>query len=272
MRMSWAKLPSFWLRPITADQDGRDQAPRITEGEQFLAVGGAVYPLKALLWRKDGSSSMAALMVLMALAIRLNKSLTGREFKPGEARPTTVAATYDELQRMTGFARGSISSGIALLVDLGAIRRVKVGRANQYEVVGLGENGQWCQLPQTSLLSADGTLSIKALPRKRVTLHALKIYMVLLALRNQKLNSTSISYTAITKWTGVRREDIGPAITVLVCYHLVAVVDEVDERYFADPHDRSKRYRVEGLKAIHHQSDATDPRAQGTSIAPQQPA
>lgn len=241
-------MPSAWLRPIISEV-----AP---DGPSTVHVEPvAIFPLTALGWRKDGSSSMAALMLLIALSIRLNQSFRGVSFNQGKQRCTTVAVTFDELQRMTGFARGSVSSGLGLLEDLDAIKRVKIGRANHYELIGVDAAGDWCQLPQSNLLRADGSLSIKLLERKRSTLHALKIYILLAALRNQKFNTTAISYSGITKWTGLRRADIGPALQILIAWELIGVSDETDQRHLS-AEDRSKRYRLIGLGAIRDRSRA----------------
>lgn len=234
-------MPSAWLRPL----NGEDGA-----GEESV-----VYPLKSLVWRKDGSSSMAALMILIALSIRLNESLKGRKFELAAPRPTTVAVTYDELQRMTGFARATVSGGVEQLVMLGAISRVKIGRTNHYDITGLNTKGGWCQIPQTKLLQGDGSLSIKKLERKRVTLYALKLYVLFMARRRQAFNTASISYAGIMKWTGMRRADIGPAVQLLIAWELVDVSEEIDDRHI-DENDRSKRYRIRGLKALQHQSAA----------------
>ncbi|MGX5659322.1 hypothetical protein ACWKWV_06320 [Castellaniella ginsengisoli] len=244
--MSWAKMPSAWLRPIVPEVV--PNGPSTTDIQPV-----EIFPLTALGWRKDGSSSMAALMLLIALSIRLNQSLRGVSFKQGGQRYTTVAVTFDELQRMTGFARSSVSSGLGLLEDLDAIKRVKIGRANYYELIGVDTAGEWCQLPQSKLLRADGSLSIKPLERKRSTLHALKIYILLAALRNQKFNTTAISYSGIMKWTGLRRADIGPALQILIAWELIGVSDDIDQRHLS-AEDRSKRYRLTGLGAVRDRS------------------
>lgn len=243
--MSWAKMPSAWLRPIMSDVSEETPGRSLTVSNP----PSEIYPLTALGWRKDGSSSMAALMLLIALSIRLNQSFRGISFNQGKQRHTTVAVTFDELQRMTGFARGSVSSGLGLLEDLGAFKRVKIGRANHYELIGLDTAGKWCQLPQSNLLRADGSLSIKLLERKRSTLHALKIYILLAALRTQKFNTTAISYSGIMKWTGLRRADIGPALQILIAWDLIGVSEEIDQRHL-NADDRSKRYRLTGLGAV----------------------
>lgn len=266
-------MPSEWVRPVLQDGSRPPRAPRAPraprgEAQADAANGSAevTYPLTTLEWRKDGSSSMAALMLLIALSIRLNKSLNGYDGPPGAPRPTTVPVTYDELQRMTGFARGSVSSGLQLLENLGAIRRVKEGRAIHYDLVGVGAPGMWCQLPQTNLLRADGSLSIKGMARKRVTLFALKVYVALAALRQQKTNTAAVSYTSLVRWTGVRRQEIGPAIATLIAWELVSVSNELDDRHL-NSEDRSNRYRLTGLRSVHHSTETEQ-----LSVAGQQEA
>lgn len=239
--MSWAKLPSKWVRPVERELD-----------LDACEDDGAVYALRQFQWRKDGSSSTAAFMILIALAIQLNQSLRGLKFDDDSLRPTSVAVTYDELQRMTGFARASVKSGLQLLEYVGAIRIVKVGRANHYALEGVGAAGDWCQLPQAKLLRPDGTLTIKTMERKRKTLYALKLYVLFLALRSQKYNTTSISYAGITKWTGIGRSDIGPTVAILIAWDLVSVSEDLDERHLKEK-DRSNRYRILGLSSISHQ-------------------
>ena len=139
---------------------------------------------------------------------------------------------------------------------MGAISRVKIGRSNCYDITGLNVKGGWCQIPQAKLLQGDGSLSIKKLERKRVTLYALKLYVLFMALRQQVANTTAISYGSITKWTGLRRADIGPAVQLLIAWELVDVSEELDDRH-RDENDRSKRYRIRGLRPMHHQSAAT---------------
>lgn len=246
-------MPSAWVRPVPPDGSA---GPPGGAPDAVEAAAADTFPLATLEWRKDGSSSMAALMLLIALSIRLNKSLNGYVTKPGVPRPTTVAVTYDELQRMTGFARKSVSSGLQLLEVLGAIERVKLGRAVHYDLIGVDTAGMWCQLPQTNLLRADGSLSFKEMERKRLTLFALKIYMALAALRRQQTNTAAISYSGLVRWTGVRRQDIGPALQVLIVWGLISVSDELDDRH-ANSEDRSRRYRLTGLKTVKHASETS---------------
>lgn len=257
-------MPTDWLRPVDppappqpakppkAGYDFDDEA--LDDLIDLDSKPAKFYPLSLFEWRKDGSSSMAALMIVIALSIKLNQSHRGERFEPGKPRPTAVAVTYDELTRMTGFARATVSSGLDLLEELGAISRSKIGRANSYTLHGVNEPGRWCQLPQSTLLRPDGALSIKKLERKRATLHALRVYAALLSLRRQQTNTASISWTGLSRWTGVRRADIGPAVQVLVAWGLVSFSEELDDRHL-DGEDRSNRYRIVGLGKVQHASE-----------------
>jgi hypothetical protein len=246
--MSWAKVPTMWLRPLKAEK----ATQRLAEHFDIDPDADEIYPLSLLTWRKDGASSMAALSILIALAIGLNVTTRGKTFAPGSARPKQVSVTFDDLQKMTGFSRGSVASGVRLLQQIGAIIKVKVGRASLYELSGIDVNGHWAQLPQSKLLRADNALVIKRWPRTKVTLAALKIYLTLIALRHRNYDTSSISFTALTKWTGVRRAELHQAIGYLQAIELVAISDEKDDRHLIEK-DRSNRYRVLGLGPVTRQ-------------------
>lgn len=230
--MSWAKFPGQWVRPRDAG-----------EGDD---LGPTVYPLAQLLWSDHKASSIAAIFVLICLAIRLNQANQKRSLN-SQARVHNVGVTYEELRQMTGFAKSAIARGLSLLEMNGAISHAKEGRAMSYTLIGLDTPSHWCQLPPASLLKGH-ELALKNLPRNRVTLNAMKIYLAFLVLRNNKLNSTAMGYDAITTWTGVRREDIPAALGVLASLNLVRVSLDRDYRHSKEgDDDQSNRYRIVGL-------------------------
>lgn len=222
MALAWAKLPSAWLKLRQADE---------------------VCPLRELEWRGHRTTGTACLVLLMALAVRLNISRRGRELEEGG---TKVAMTYTEINKLTGFARATIAQAISLLEGMGAIRVRKEGRHNVYELMGVNEPGKWCQLPQEYLMDG-GTLALKrlkGLTGNRVSLNSMKLYVLLLALRERHFNTTAISYDGIVRHTGMRREDIPSSLSQLSSLQLVRVTDDLDDR----PEDHSHRYRVLGLR------------------------
>lgn len=246
---AWAKFPNRWVKPY----EGSD--------------GKLVYPLAGLKWSQDRQHRITAIavpVILMALAVRVNLANLGREL--ADRVDDRVAVTYNELQDLTGFARATISKALMVLEGMGAIISHKEGRSRVYELVGIDEAGGYCQLPQSHILDRSKTSKKKKkvseagetedadmyggkmirfldLPRKRISLHAMKLYVLLLVYRNRRFNTTAISYDGIEKQAGIRREDIPPALSLLIALELVRVSNDVDSR----EEDNSQRYKVIGL-------------------------
>jgi len=220
--MNWAKLPSGWVR-----------FPKPC-------------PLTTLTWREHRTQGTAALVLLIALAIKLNMS---HRKVTASQQTAKVAVTYDELQSMTGFARATIAKALMLLESMGAINIEKVGRTSVYGLPEVGINGRYCQVPQAYLL--DGKESelrrlIRLPTNTRACLNAMKLYVLFLAYRNHRFDTTAIGYEAIMAHTGMRRADVPEAFSLLVAHELARASDEQDER----EQDKSKRYRVLGLTRI----------------------
>lgn len=229
-KLQWAKFPTLWLKPPPASTVG--STPRS--------------PLTELLWTPHAGSAIAVILVLMALAIRLNQSHKDKTFDRTTVRGTTIAVTFEELRKMTGLAKASISKALMLLESFQAIETVREGRSNNYKLLGLDVSGGWCMLPHGWLLKGDGTLrAFTKLPRNRNTLNALKAYLVLMHLRNNTLNTAAVSYTAIERWTAIRREDIPTALSTLAALQLVKVSPDRDFRHSKG--DNSHRYSIIGL-------------------------
>lgn len=238
-KLQWAKFPTQWLKPSTPG-DGEEQH----------------YPLTELAWSRHAGTALGAVLVLMVLSIRLNQSHKGTTFGAGAVRSTSVSVTFEDLRQMTGLAKQSISGAVMLLQGLGAIHLERVGRANTYKLIGLEQDGGWCQLPQGWLLKRDGTFKLKQIPRNRLALNAMKVYLLLMHLRRREFNTTSVSFTAITRWTGVRREDLPNALSTLSMLQLARISFDRDIRHSKG--DNSHRYSVLGLgdgKGLHHEED-----------------
>jgi DNA-binding transcriptional ArsR family regulator len=221
--MNWAKLPSAWVR---------FQKP---------------CPLNQLSWRRHRSQGTASLMLLIALSIKLNMS---HRNIPAADQTAFVAVTYDELQTLTGFARATISKGLMLLQAMGAVKIHKIGRSSVYELAEILENGKYCQVPQAYLFDGTETIMrrLTRLPtRTRACLNAMKLYVLFLAYRDHRFDTTAIGYESIIAHSGMRRADIPEAFALLVAGELARASDVLDGR----DEDKSKRYRELGLKPVH---------------------
>lgn len=220
--MAWAKFPSAWLKLRQADEP---------------------CPLREIEWRGHRTTGTACLVLLMVLAVRLNISRRGKELEEGGNK---VAMTYTEINKLTRFARATIAEAISLLEAMKAVRVHKDGRHNVYELMGVSEPGKWCQLPQEYLMDGGTTVleRLEGLTGNRVSLNSMKLYVLLLALRERRFNTTAISYDGIIRHTGMRRQDIPSSLSQLSSLELIRVTDELDDR----PDDHSRRYRVLGLR------------------------
>ena len=222
--MAWAKMPSRWL----AHTDDRP------------------CPLAALDWGSHRTHATAALMLMLGLSVRLNLSHRQKTFDETATRGHEVAVTYDELQHMVGFARKTVSKALMLLEAMDAVEIRREGRRNIYAMPDVLIAGAYCQVPQSHLMgrSRDQLLSLRDFPtERRISLNAMKLYLLLLARRDWKRDTAAISYDGIMRYTGMRREDIPAANSMLVAHDLVRTAEDKDERDY----DRSKRYRVLGL-------------------------
>lgn len=214
--MPWAKIPTLWIR-----------------SGQKLAL---------LSWQKHRSDATAALIILIALAIRLNQT-NGK----GKQR-TAVSISYDELQSLTGISRAKISAGIRLLEGNEIVAVRKRNKRNRYQLSGVTTPGSWAQLPQSQLLQNGTLLFAKFQLRQRNELHALKLYLLLIAYRNNKANFTAIGYEKICEIGGMQRNDILRAASLLINYDLITVQEQDPiPGTIGRPH---KRYRICGLDRL----------------------
>lgn len=224
--MNWSKFPSAWiLKPSAAVPP--------------------TFPLADLSWRIHRTQATASLLLLMAISIKLNRSHIRQ---PIDQQTASVAITYDELQDLTGFARSTVSKGLKILKQMDAVEIKKEGRANVYTLPDVEIDGRYCQLPQEYIL--DGSPKVlrrfEGVPlHTREFLNAIKLYVLFLALRNRRFNTTAVSYEGIMKYTGMRREDIPKAFSMLVALELTRATEDKDER----ENDKSRRYKVLGLHA-----------------------
>jgi len=263
-RPAYAKIPSFWVRPPKLAAYAVDAmvltpslglAPvGIPEG--FVEVDGDPEPyalyakggLAMLQWRQHKGASTAALLLLFALAIISNRA----QRRDGLRKDEMIAATYEQIQAMVPLSRKLIADGLQLLQMVGAIRPVREGRRNLYALIGINEGGKWCQLPQQHLHNTHSYLHRLQVfvdqIRRPTSLHALKLYMLLLTLRENHANFAAISYEKIMRYTLMRREEVSVAIQLLVAAQLCRLLsDEELPRRPDDP--KHNRYYICGLVA-----------------------
>ncbi len=253
-RPAFAKLPSAWARtrPEWAYADADEPPPAgyievstaYQDGRRAFAKGN----MAQLQWRQCKGGGTAALLILFALAVISNR----RQRHDGLRENESVMATYENIQDLVPISRALLVKGLLHLQNLGAITVARVGRNNLYTLTGIEANGKWCKLPQQHLFNKHSYLQrlkffVEQIKRPS-SLHAIKLYMLLLAFRANDDNIARMNYEHIGQYTGMRREDISTAIQALVAAQLVRLVTEEEKARRVG--DRiHNRYLLSGLTA-----------------------
>ena len=249
-RLAFAMLPSAWAKRKPAVHMHAEATRvaalglRIEETDTSTAL--AFHGLSQLSWRHEKSSATAAILVLFALTIISNRA----QRKAGLRSNNLVGATYEDIQEVAPLSRKLIARGLQLLRAVEAIGVERVGNANLYSLLGIEENGKWCKLPQQHLCETYKHMSrLKHYfdhIKRPGSLHALKLYMLLLSLRENVSNVARCSYETIQEYTQLRREEIRDAIQLLIATHLIRFAgDEDAPKRKGDP--MHNRYFIIGL-------------------------
>lgn len=254
MSGAWAKCPSAWAR--IKNRSAGELDARLDDGSAYLPAeegavahpsGDGVLPgLSHLRWRQHKGSATAAIMLLFALAIKSNLD----QKTNGRRTGNQVVATYEHLMALTNLSRGPVAAGLELLRELGAITTEKNGNGCAYTLLGIDTPGQYCELPQGHLLEGQAVMRrLKGLHvalKNRSSLDAMKLYMLLLSLRDRNYNVSRASYNTIREYTGMRKEEISVAVQVLLGAQLVRLARDEEVPLERGQH-RHNRYIVSGL-------------------------
>lgn len=209
--LDWVRLPTQWV------QDGG---------------------LKELRWDAgQGADNVAALMVLIALAHR------------AEANSGEGYATYDDLMRATGLSRAKIAKGLDVLTTRNLVSRGARGRSS-FDLVDYDLSRGWAKLPARPLYCGERIMAFADFHlRKAAELNALKLYLLFIARRDNGTNLAQISYDKISAYTGLDRNRIKQALTLLAIGNLVHV-ERVpsDANHFAV----SNAYRITHIDSYAH--------------------
>lgn len=193
MRIKWRKIPADW----------------ILEDEGVL---------KSLRWKgAEKSDYVAALMLYIAL-------IHHTDDQDEDYEPATIRVTYSNLEDTTGLSRPKVSNGLSFLENNGLIsKRFSKGAMNEYLITNYEKKSGWRKLPVRGLYKGDKQIdAFKDFTlRSKVELNALKLYFLLIALRNNTTGYTQVSYEKIYERTGIRKDEIKSAISRLINIGLI---------------------------------------------------
>lgn len=179
-------------------------------------------PLKSMSWVGPRKSDyISALMIYIVLAHHTNDQTS-----KGQGRAGTVSLSYEKLCGLTGVSRTKVSKGLKVLESLSMIEKRLEGRVNVYAIPNFLSNSGWAKLPAMGLYDKEKSYvqaftSFKL--RSKVELHALKIYLVIVAFRNNSTNYTQLSYEKISEYAFVQKNDIKSALSLLVTNKLIQI-------------------------------------------------
>lgn len=229
----WVKMPSKWL--CLGDQQ----------------------PLTKMRWQGDKKSDyVAALMLYIAMLHHVNDEATRELPDIGCCK-----LTYDALTDLTNLSRAKVAAGLNVLYELKAISNISSGKASIYKIHNYPEVGEggWAKLPAKGLYSIDYK-QIRAFKniklRSKIELNALKIYLLLAVFRDNKSNTTRIGYTRLSELSGVRRNDIKAALSLLITLDLIKVDGEETN---INEYSTVNIYRLCHLEEYKHKGNTAKP-------------
>ena len=194
----WVRMPTFWVR-------NEDEVP--------LAQMKWIGPKK--------SDQIAALLIYLILVHHANDVITSQLPECGLCK-----LTYSTIANLSGLSRAKIAGGLRVLERMGLISKFSAGRDNVYKIASFENVRGWGKLPASGLYSTDRN-SIPAFHRFQLRskneLSALKIYYLIVAMRDNSLGYAQVGYDKIEGYTGIPRNEIKSALSLLVNLGLIHI-------------------------------------------------
>ena len=191
-------------------------------------------------WRNGGAGSdnVAALMALTVIAHKA-------EDETGIAR-----VTYDQFCDLTFLSRAKVSSGLDVLEKIEVVERQPDDARSTFQLANYSVSGGWAKLPFKSMYAFGSIAAFKDFRlRKPAELDALKLFFLLVAMRNNKANVALIGYDKIELYTAIPRNRIKTAISFLASLSLI-YVEHLPSR--ESEHGTANAYRIVGISPYNH--------------------
>jgi DNA-binding transcriptional ArsR family regulator len=159
-----------------------------------------------------GSDQVAALMTLVVVAHCADQE-TGR-----------ARLTYDELTRRATLSRAKVSRGLTILEGLKLVTRRTDGRRSDVGLANYDRDLGWAKLPVRSMYAGGRIRAFDEFSLRRlVELDAMKLFFLFAQRRDRGSNLANISYDGIEDYTGIARQRIKSATSLLAALSMVYV-------------------------------------------------
>jgi DNA-binding transcriptional ArsR family regulator len=170
---------------------------------------------------RNVGAKISALMLYIAIG------LCAEEEEVDGGRVLRASPTYDELQNLTGLSRPLISTALSVLDELKLIEKEPQGRGASYQLTGYDYSKGWCKVPFRALSKkVNGSVQIEPFShftkRGVMELYALKLFLYLLAIRDNATSESRVSYELISERTAIPRKFIRKTGTFLISSGLLS--------------------------------------------------
>jgi hypothetical protein len=210
-------------------------------------IQSAPYGLTQFRWAGGGAAQTAALMLYVVLAHDAN-----RVPEYGREQPGMTDLTYSRLCEAASLSRAKVSAGLEVLISRGLISRKASRAGNLYQIANYNPDGNYAKLPARGLYDRQLT-RVRAFAeltlRKKDELNFLKLYLLLVAIRDNSRNVSQISYEKIAAYSGMAQNDVRKALSLAVLNDLVHVDSTQSE---TEPERSSNIYRLRHLNNRNH--------------------
>jgi predicted transcriptional regulator len=169
--------------------------------------------------------SVSGMKILLAILLHAkNNKLIKIDHMQGCA-----TLSYDQISTLVDISRAMINKGITLLVRCEIIE-LTVGKGSEkniYKLLDYGEHDQWAKISNTRLFRSPNQTKISTLydfsQRRTNDLNALKLYLLLCATVDRKKGYAEIGYENITNKSGIPKNKIRRAISILLEHDLIKI-------------------------------------------------
>lgn len=211
-------------------------------------IGGDQNILQDLVWKSsENGTVIAALMLYIVLVQHANE-------EPTYERPELgwTSLTYDDMSRIASLSRAMVASGIKLLEERGLIMRVRQGRRVYCRIMEYDKE-PWAKLPGRSMYDT----KLRQIPafkaftlRNKFELHALKLFLLIVARRDRKTNLTHLTYEQLSPLAGVNGNDIKRALSFLGFPLRLIIIERIVSHN--NNGQIAQAYRLEGVEPRKH--------------------
>ena len=198
--------------------------------------------LQRFAWKSVKTRGIAALRVYTVLAQRLRDA------------DGVVRASYEALTENANLSRASVSAGLRLLEDEKLLDAgTTAGGKGRYRFLGYDPKKGWAKLPAQKLYDGSQFRPFKTWHmRSPVELHAMRLYLLIAARRDTRLNEAFLTYEKIHEMTGMRDEQITAGLSFLSASSMVYVTN-----HDRAGHGMARGYRIVGVEPSRHRGTTT---------------